>query len=151
MLNKILIAILSFILVFVGITTIAVKNRPPQKTIVTAQGYSEAENTVYSAYRKIGKIRTSTAGDQKNKRGTIIIIQPYFSYPAEDTEFYEELARKNPEIKSIIINYFKAYTKNQLTAMGEITIKNDLLQKINEQLVLNKIQNIYFSEFTYLE
>ena len=109
MLNKILVAVLLFLMLFVVITTVAVKKRPPQKTIVTAQGYSE------------------------------------------DTEFYEELSRKNPEIKNIIIDYFKAYTKNQLIAMGEITIKNDLLQKINEQLVLNKIQNIYFSEFTYLE
>lgn len=151
MLNKILISLLVFIILFVGTTTVAVKNRPAPKTIVTAQGYSETDNTVYSAYKKIGKLRAVTASDQKDKRGTTIIIHPYFSYAAGDTEFYEELVRKNPEIKAIITNYFSSYTKNQLTAMGETTIKNDLLQKINQQLVLNKIQNIYFSEFTYLE
>ena len=95
MLNKILVAVLLFLMLFVGITTVAVKKRPPQKTIVTAQGYSETDNTVYSAYKKIGKLRTVTASDQKNKRGVTIIIQPYFAYTAEDTEFYEELSRKN--------------------------------------------------------
>ena len=54
MLNKILVAVLLFLMLFVGITTVAVKKRPPQKTIVTAQGYSETDNTVYSAYKKIG-------------------------------------------------------------------------------------------------
>ena len=85
-----------------------------------------------SAYKKIGKLRTVTASDQKNKRGVTIIIQPYFAYTAEDTEFYEELSRKNPEIKNIIIDYTNLFKidNNNLTK-EVVSIKYSNINKIN--------------------
>lgn len=106
-----------------------------------------------AAYTGLGKIRTSSKPetDEETDYGTLIVVSPWFSYPKDDTEFFEELSRKRVLITGIITNYFTSKTKSQLEAIPEETIKADLLIEINGQLSLGKINQIYFTDYTFIE
>ena len=63
----------------------------------------------------------------------------------------EELYRKEKQFVSIIQEYYASRTKNQLRSIGEEKIKSDLKKSINENLVLGKINDIYFDEYLFFE
>ena len=65
--------------------------------------------------------------------------------------FFEELARKKNVIINCISTYFLERTKLDLLSTSEEKIKADLLQIINGQLVLGKIQNVYFTDYLFLD
>ena len=100
-------------------------------------------------YTKLGQLRTSSKPDSKGKY-SVIIITPYLEYTADDKDFYEELDKKQSQIKKIIVNYISSKTTEELNKKGEIKITAELLSQINAVLVLQKIQQIYFSDFQYL-
>lgn len=106
-----------------------------------------------SAFTGLGKIRTSSKPetDSSTDYGTLIVISPWFSYPKADHEFYEELSRKRVLITGIITNYFTSHTKTQLMQITEDKIKADLLFQINGQLSLGKIDQLYFTEYSFIE
>lgn len=102
-----------------------------------------------SAFTELGRLRTATAPDE-NERRTVIIITPWLEYTSDDAAFYEELSNKLRSIRAIITAYFSGYTKEQLLAQGEQTVKQQLLARINEQLVLGSITALYFNEYQFL-
>lgn len=148
-LNKILIAIIIFLGVIIMGTTLAVATRPKDFTVVKAQAQTPAESKTAS-YKNIGRIRTVTAS-KKNENGTTVVLTPLLSYTKGDEEFFEELSRKNAMIKSVFINYFSSQTAEELKRKDDAQIKKELSAQINELLVLNKIQDIYFEDLIFLD
>ena len=180
-LNKILIYIIIFLfIVILGITIgglISKKASPgknlrtadPEPTVKEIESLNKRSNTKIAAYTGIGRIRTVTAadtgdngdtpgaansanGDNPNvSTATPIVITPWFSYEESNFELYEELSRKRILITGIISNYFSSKTEKQLLSTSEEKIKADLLEEINGQLSLGKINNIYFSDYIFLK
>lgn len=102
-----------------------------------------------AAFTGISTIRATTLSSPSST--SILIITPWFSYPADDTEFYEELSRKRTLITSIITYYFSSKTKDEIIALPEETIKSALLTEINGNLSLGKLNQLYFTDFIFFE
>ena len=81
--------------------------------------------------------------------GEIVVVSPWFTYPAGDSALFEELSQKERMAKNIVYEYFSTRTRKELLKHGEKNIKDDLLKEINSQLVLGKINGIYFSEYIF--
>ena len=158
--NRLLLIILIVLFtIFVGGTAVAlarnggelsVKYRkvdPSPKQVVNSS--LKSKQTV-SAYTDLGQIRTVTKG-QDGQSGTLLVVAPWFSYPASDIQLYEELVQKEKQEKSIIIGYFSSYTKAELMEMGELKIKEGIREKINEQLVMGQISCVYFDDYMFFE
>ena len=88
---------------------------------------------------------------QDLQMGTILLVTPWISYPSDDTIFFEEISRKKTVITGIIQDYFSNYSKQELLAQTEVKIEENLLREINSHLSLGKIQQIYFTDFIFLE
>lgn len=104
-----------------------------------------------TAYLPLGQIRTSTKGDNPAEPGALVLVTPWFSYPADDGAFYEELAQKTRKIKTVIAEYFAGRTKDSLLYRNEEAVKQDLVQKINAELFLGQIQNLYFDDYVFFD
>ncbi len=152
-LNKILLSIIVFLAVMIISTTAVVfsQKKSRSKTVVTALPGNEADGTIYVSYRGLGMLRTTTAPDKKNKKGTTVVFSPFITYQSGDNDFFEELSRKNQEIKSVFTDYFSSHTKDELNRLGESAVKEQLKTKINSLLSLNKIHEVYFENLNYLE
>ncbi len=81
----------------------------------------------------------------------MVILRPWFSYSDDGKDFYEELSRKSAAIKEAILSYFLLHTESELHALGEEAIKTELTELINGQLVLGRIDSLYFSEYIFLQ
>ena len=117
----------------------------PQKIINQSQN-----NTKLNAFTELGQVRAVTKKDE-DQSYSIVVIKPWFSYPAGDSVLLEELYRKEKQFVSIIQEYYASRTKNQIRSIGEEKIKSDLKKSINENLVLGKINDIYFDEYLFFE
>ena len=149
-LNKILVAVAIFLFLMILGTTIAVKTKSPAVPVVKAQPQKPLKDNLYS-YKNLGRIRAVTATEKNKKSGTTVVLTPLISYTKDDKEFFEELSRKNAMIKSIFVNYFSLRTISQLKSKTDQQIKTELLAELNEILVLNKIQDIYFEYLIFLD
>lgn len=162
-LNKILLIIIGFLVVtiFVGTTlAFSLKKAEPGKDLrqtdpspTEIQNLNNSSKQKLAAYTELGTIRAITAPDSKKQDdfGTPVIITAWITYPEGDTVFFEELARKKNVIINCISTYFLERTKLDLLSTSEEKIKADLLQIINGQLVLGKIQNVYFTDYLFLD
>ena len=157
LLNKILTIIIAFLIVVIALGTIFgvanKKQNSPQ--ILISQGKAVSlmapSNTDEVAYFELGTIRISTASEKSEENGTLLILTPWLAYPAGDTVFYEELARKSGVLKGVFQSYFSARTKNQLLSQTEENIESLLREEINADLALGKISSIYFTDYLFLE
>lgn len=104
-----------------------------------------------NAFDEIGQIRTITKPEKGNTKGTVLVVNPWLSYPTKDRAFHEELSQKSRQIKAIFTEYFSRYTEKELLRNGENAVKADLLHEINAQLVMGKIIAVYFCEYMFLE
>ena len=102
-----------------------------------------------NAYTELGQIRTITKSPDDSHTGALLIVEPWFSLAAGDTPLLEELKQKRRKEQNIIENYFGMYTESELKAKGLTQIKEELCALINEQLVLGKIENVYFTEYMF--
>lgn len=160
MLNKILAVILCVLVVaIVGGTIIAfatgtaapgvsLRVRDPSPT--DRHVLSKNKMAAYTGFSRIRAV-TKPASNIENDIGTPLVITPWFTYPENNTAFYEEIARKSGVLQNIIILYFANYTEMELMAKGEDKIKNELLSELNAQLMLGKIPNIYFTDYIFLK
>ena len=103
------------------------------------------------SYFELGTIRISCAEADSEEGGSLMVITPWLAYPAGDTVFYEELARKSGSIKGIFQAYFSSRTKNQLLTETEEKIVQIIIEEINSDLALGKISSIYFTDYLFLE
>lgn len=160
MLNKILAVILCVIAVAIAGGTIiafatgtaapgvSLRVRDPSPT--DRHVLSKNKMAAYTGFSRIRAV-TKPASNIENDIGTPLVITPWFTYPENDTAFYEEIARKSGVLQNIIILYFANYTEMELMAKGEDKIKNELLSELNAQLMLGKIPNIYFTDYIFLK
>lgn len=153
--QKILLIFSAVIVAFVLITTIALffsgKLEPGKnfrKTDITPEELTKADKTGNTeVFTGLGTIRTGT----RDEPSIPIVIKPYFSYPADDTQYYEELCRKTRKMQLLFTQYFADFTKDQLLENGEQKVKRDLLQLINDELVLGQIPALYFEQYIFFD
>ena len=161
-LNRVLAVIASLLAAAIVIGTLvsfALKKAHPGKNIRTpdpsplaVSSMSAPDNTKLDAFTGLGRLRAATKPDpKKSVGGTPVVVTPWFSYPAGDRAFYEELSQKSTIMRAVITEYFLKYTEDELLSRGEEKIKADLLTALNERLSLNKIQAIYFSDYLFIE
>lgn len=149
-LNKVLLAVAVFMLAIILGTTIAVKSRKNSAPLVKAEPQQmQLKDSV--SYKALGRLRAATLPEKDKKSGTTVVFSPLVSYKKDDKEFLEELSRKNSMIRSIFVKYFSGKTLSQLKSKTDQQMKNELLAELNEILVLNKIQEIYFEDLIFLD
>jgi len=106
---------------------------------------SGADNYDFAVFDGIGTLRLSTCDEEP----VPIVLSVYFYYPTDDSLYYEELSTKTRSLKAIITSYFAGQTKEQLQKRGESTIKAQLKNLLNKELVLGKIDALYFGEYLF--
>lgn len=155
--QKILISIiLALVLVILVGTIIALssksKNTPE---VLIQQGKATSlmapSDSSEVKYYELGSIRILTKGNADDQTGTLFVVSPWIAYPAGDTVFYEELARKRGLIKGMFQSYFTERTKNEILSETEEKIEIVLKDEINAQLSLGQISDIYFTDYIFLE
>lgn len=129
------------------------RDADPEPTPREIENLNKHSDSPIAAYTGLGTIRciTSPVTDDPDDAGTAVVITPWLSYPEEDTVFFEELARKRLIITGIFTTYFNSYTKVELLSRTEDKIKQDIMEQINEQMSLGKIEGIYFTDYIFLE
>ena len=100
----------------------------------------------YALYGDLGQLRAVTADNPP----ITVVIKPFLEYKASDTAFQEELVAKKEVLKKNILNWFSLESAYRLSSELPQDIKQALINRINKQLVLGTIHNIYFEEFVIL-
>jgi flagellar FliL protein len=102
-----------------------------------------------TAYTSLGQMRVSTLSENAESDGDLVIVTAWFSYPAGDSAFGEEIFQKTRKIKSVVTDYFPRHTKKELLDIGEDAVKKELARNINAELVLGAIENVYFDDYIF--
>ena len=100
----------------------------------------------YALYGDLGQLRAVTADNPP----ITVILKPFLEYKASDTAFQEELVAKKEGLKKNILDWFSLESAYRLSSELPQDIKQALIERINKQLVLGSIHNIYFEEFVIL-
>ncbi|HNY21173.1 MAG TPA: hypothetical protein PKO22_03375 [Treponemataceae bacterium] len=98
-------------------------------------------------FADIGVLRAATA----DSKPVTIVVSPFLPYPADDVPLSEELVSKNRANRAAITGWFRAHTLREITRLGEDGVKKELLDLVNANLVLGKLQGIYFEEYMVIE
>lgn len=114
------------------------------------------KNNNQNSYFNLGSLRVLTKPEndslqETQNMGTVLLVTPWISYPSDDTIFFEEISRKKTVIAGIIQDYFSNHSKQELLSQTEVTIEENLLLEINNHLSLGTINQIYFTDFIFLE
>ena len=154
---------LVIVLIIGTITGLAKKKESPSDEVLLQQGkainLSAPANTDFVAYYEIGSIRIVTTKNSNNEVNSqndlentcVLVVNPWVSYAEGDTVFYEEIARKRGVIKGICTTYFSERSKDHLLSITETKVEQELMDLINTQLSLGKIQDLYFTDYIFLE
>ena len=154
---------LVIVLIIGTITGLVKKNESPSDEVLLQQGkainLSAPANTDFVAYYEIGSIRIVTTKNSNNEVNSqnnfentcVLVVNPWVSYAEGDTVFYEEIARKRGVIKGICTTYFSERSKDHLLSITETKVEQELMELINAQLSLGKIQDLYFTDYIFLE
>ena len=100
----------------------------------------------YALYGDLGQLRAVTADNPP----ITVVIKPFLEYKASDTAFQEELVAKKEALKKNILDWFSLESAYRLSSELPQDIKQALMERINKQLILGQIHNIYFEEFVIL-
>ena len=163
-LDKILsiIVIILLITIFAGTVFALLKNKKSfqkQKQLISqgkAVSLMAPKNDNQFSYFNLGSLRVLTKSEndslqETQNMGTVLLVTPWLSYPSDDTIFFEEISRKKTVIAGIIQDYFSDYSKLELLTQTEVKIEENLIKEINNHLSLGKIQQIYFTDYIFLE
>ena len=154
---------LVIVLIIGTITGLVKKNESPSDEVLLQQGkainLSAPANTDFVAYYEIGSIRIVTTKNSNNEVNSqndlentcVLVVNPWVSYAEGDTVFYEEIARKRGVIKGICTTYFSERSKDHLLSITETKVEQELMELINAQFSLGKIQDLYFTDYIFLE
>ncbi|MBQ9238838.1 MAG: flagellar basal body-associated FliL family protein [Treponema sp.] len=129
----------------------ALRRAEPLPSAASVAGAPGADTL--AVYAGIARIRAVTKPDPQrpDDGGTTVVITPWFTYPADDTAFYEELAQKSGVIRATVVTYFADHTARELRTAGEVAVKDALLAALNEQFVLGKLTALYFTDYIFFE
>lgn len=164
-LDKILsiIVIILLITIFAGTVFALLKNKKSfqkQKQLISqgkAVSLMAPKNDNQFSYFNLGSLRVLTKSENdslqetEQNMGTVLLVTPWISYPSDDTIFFEEISRKKTVIAGIIQDYFSNHSKQELLSQTEVTIEENLLLEINNHLSLGTINQIYFTDYIFLE
>lgn len=163
-LDKILsiIVIILLITIFAGTIFALLKNKKSfqkQKQLISqgkAVSLMAPKNDNQFSYFNLGSLRVLTKPEndflqETQNMETVLLVTPWISYPSDDTIFFEEISRKKTVIAGIIQDYFSDYSKLELLTQTEVKIEENLIKEINNHLSLGKIQQIYFTDYIFLE
>ena len=145
------------IVLIIGTITGLANKRNSEPEVLLQQGkavnLSKPANTDIVSYYEIGKIRIVTPSEEpeNEQEGCVLVVNPWLSYAEGDTVFYEEIARKRGVIKGICTTYFSERSKEYLLSITETKVEQELMELINAQLSLGKIQDLYFTDYIFLE
>ena len=145
------------IVLIIGTITGLANKRNSEPEVLLQQGkavnLSKPANTDIVSYYEIGNIRIVTPSEEpeNEQEGCVLVVNPWLSYAEGDTVFYEEIARKRGVIKGICTTYFSERSKNHLLSITEKKVEQELLELINAQLALGKVQDLYFTDYIFLE
>ena len=157
-LNKVLLYIIAgliFIIIIGSIFGLISKKKNNSPEVLMSKGklenLVEPIDTDEVAYYELGRMRIIPKLDKEEEIQTVMVISPWLSYPSGDTVLYEEIARKSGVIKGCFITYFSSLTKNEILSLTEENIISELILEINSLLSLGKINNIYYTDYLFLE
>lgn len=145
------------IVLIIGTITGLANKRNSEPEVLLQQGkavnLSKPANTDIVSYYEIGNIRIVTPSEEpeNEQEGCVLVVNPWLSYAEGDTVFYEEIARKRGVIKGICTTYFSERSKEYLLSITETKVEQELMELINAQLSLGKIQDLYFTDYIFLE
>ena len=145
------------IVLIIGTITGLANKRNSEPEVLLQQGkavnLSKPANTDIVSYYEIGNIRIVTPSEEPEheQEGCVLVVNPWLSYAEGDTVFYEEIARKRGVIKGICTTYFSERSKNHLLSITEKKVEQELIELINAQLSLGKVQDVYFTDYIFLE
>jgi flagellar FliL protein len=103
------------------------------------------------AYTGLGQIRIPVKNREGEEDAPLVLVSPWFLYPADDAPFYEELSAKSRKLKLLFSEYFSRRTLDDLLSRGETDIKADLLALINSELTMGTISALFFDEYVFFD
>ena len=114
------------------------------------------KNNNQNSYFNLGSLRVLTKPEndslqETQNMETDLPVTTSTYKPSEDTIYFEENSRKKTVIAVIIQDYFSNHSKQELLSQTEVTIEENLLLEINNHLSLGTINQIYFTDFIFLE
>lgn len=118
----------------------------PQKISAEKDGNGDR----LEAFTDFRQIRVQ-AKSEKEGDECVIAVTPWLSYPSGDQILFEELSQKERQLKGIFASYFSSHTSRELHEKGENSIKKELMDAINAQLVMGKIRGVYFNDYFFIE
>ena len=145
----------SIIIILIAIivlgTVMAFVKKTKDRASGRQDGRSESEAAYippkeYALYGDLGQLRAVTADNPP----VTVVIKPFLEYKASDTAFQEELVAKKEALKKNILDWFSLESAYRLSSELPQNIKQALMDRINKQLILGTIHNIYFEEFVIL-
>ena len=89
----------------------------------------------------LGRLRIPLANS------STLILSIAFPYNVADIAFTEELAAKIGDFRAVAIDYFSTLPAESVIQFDEDTVKQELLARLNENLRLGRIAELYFSDF----
>lgn len=157
--NKILVYIifaLIAVIVFCTVTAFLAKKAQfglyRRKDPASVQEISSSKKSELNEFKEFGTLRVLTKSDDPDVSiGENLVITPWFLYKKGDAAFYEELCHKKKKIIAVFLDYFAGHTQKEILSLGEKKVKEELLFKINEQLVMGKISALYFDDYIFLK
>lgn len=118
-----------------------------RRTDPAPQQVAKKNSSGDTLFLELGKLRLLT-GDSAP---ISVVLSPYFSYSAADKDAAAELEQKKQMMSAVIFNYFSLHTKDELMALGELKVKEQLAEQINRNLVLGKVKKIYFEQYLFID
>ncbi|MEL3904069.1 MAG: flagellar basal body-associated FliL family protein [Treponemataceae bacterium] len=147
---KITVIVLTCIVLSLAAVALLKQPRQTERNVTRFESATSANDVQAFKKEKVlfGDIGTLRA---KTKDNTVIVVSPYFEYNERDLAFQEELVKNKIAMRETILDFFKHKTKAELEKLGEEKIKTAILDSINDMLVMDKIEKLYFEKFIILE
>jgi len=99
-----------------------------------------------AVFADIGVLRAKTADTEP----VTVVVSPFIPYPSDDLAFREELVQKTRMLRTSILGWFAARSLSEIDKLGEDGVKRELLAVINANLVMGRVEVLYFDEFMVL-
>jgi flagellar basal body-associated protein FliL len=131
----------------VSAETAGAESTGPAAAVSGSGPASDASSGGAAMFTGIGRLRIAAG----NGEPATALLSITFPYPGADRAFTEELAGKVPVFRSITAAYFAALSAGELRNLDEDAAKAELLRRFNAELLLGKIEVLYFSDLMILE
>ena len=117
--------------VFLGVYFTMSKNAEPKEVIVV------------ETYTELGQILVNLS-DEGNKK--YVQMSATLTYDSANSELAEEITTKNVALKDSAIFYLKSLKTTDFSAENELSLKQNLVERLNANLTSGKIIDIKFNE-----